>query len=154
LLRHLQTLILAQSLKARGHAPAPTPAARHDCKGSSQRSLSSPWPWPSRPSTSLIRLMLQGVEARRGRPMTNERWRLGYYKSNAKPRPLSWGPGRIGERGLAAAAARPGAESDRLGQLAALLGIIGRDHWIVGRKIPALAILLGRHVIGRAQMAL
>src|SRR5260221_9016513 len=60
------------------------------------------------------------------------------------------GRGAISEawRGPSAAAAlaRARAEADRLGELAALLGIVRRDHRIVGRQVPAPPILLRRHV--------
>src|SRR4051812_35713823 len=46
------------------------------------------------------------------------------------------------------------AEAHLLRQIRAGLGVIGRDHRVVGREAPLLAILLGRHVILRAQVAL
>src|SRR4051794_27444045 len=46
------------------------------------------------------------------------------------------------------------AEAHLLRQVRAGLGVIGRDHRVVGREAPLLAILLGRHVILRAQVAL
>src|SRR5436190_18787578 len=46
------------------------------------------------------------------------------------------------------------AEPHLLGELRARHGIIGCNHRIVGGKSPFLAILLGRHVVLRAQMAL
>ena len=49
---------------------------------------------------------------------------------------------------------RLGAQADLLGQVGAVLGVIGRHHGIIGGKAPTLAVFLGRHVVGRVQMAL
>src|SRR5690606_27364238 len=68
-----------------------------------------------------------------------------------RPRRLSRGKPR---RWRSAAAARLGAETDFLGQLAALLGVVRRHHGIIGGKLPALAVILRRHAVGGAQMAL
>src|SRR5512146_64504 len=59
---------------------------------------------------------------------------------------------RPASAGARAPAAR--AEADILGKLAALLGVIGRHHRIIGRQAPALAILLGRQIVGRLEVAL
>ena len=47
-----------------------------------------------------------------------------------------------------------GAKADLLGQLAALLGVVWRDHRIVGGQAPTLTVLIGRHVVGRFKMPL
>src|SRR3546814_4100698 len=36
---------------------------------------------------------------------------------------------------------------------AALLGIVRRDHWVILRQVPLGAIILGRHVVMRHQVA-
>src|SRR5579872_3319575 len=46
------------------------------------------------------------------------------------------------------------AQSDLLGKLAALTRVIGGYHRIIGREIPALAILIGGHAVSRLEMAL
>src|SRR5579864_8521167 len=62
---------------------------------------------------------------------------------------------RPASRGQSTAAA-PGAgtESDLLRQTAALAGVVRRYHRIVAREAPALAVGLGRHIIGGLQMPL
>src|SRR5690349_21541693 len=59
-------------------------------------------------------------------------------------------PGRSG----GAAALRLGAKSQFARELAALFGVVRRDHGIVRRQAPALAILLRRHVVRRLEVAL
>jgi len=49
---------------------------------------------------------------------------------------------------------RPEPEPDRLGERAALIGIARRDHRVVGRQAPALAVVVRRHVVGAFQMPL
>lgn len=46
------------------------------------------------------------------------------------------------------------AEADFLGQLLALFGIAGRDHRVIRLQAPFGAIVIGRHPVGRHQMAL
>src|SRR5688572_7119346 len=45
-----------------------------------------------------------------------------------------------------------GAETDLLGELAALLGIVRRHHGIVGRQLPAVAIFFRGHIVGRLEL--
>src|SRR3546814_7418998 len=47
-----------------------------------------------------------------------------------------------------------GAKADLLGQGAALLGVIGGDHRIVGIETPLLAIFVRGHIVMRHQVAL
>ena len=54
-------------------------------------------------------------------------------------------------RSLAAAAA---AEPDLLGESRALVGVVRRDHRIIRRQAPFVAILVGRETIAGARMAL
>ena len=51
-------------------------------------------------------------------------------------------------------AARLGAEADLLGERRAVARVVRRHHRIIGRQAPALAILLGGHVVGGLEMAL
>jgi hypothetical protein len=46
------------------------------------------------------------------------------------------------------------AEPHLLGELGARDRVIGRHHGIVGRQTPLLAILVGRHIVLRAQVTL
>src|SRR5688572_5577118 len=50
---------------------------------------------------------------------------------------------------LLAAPLLPGSttEADLLGQHPALLGVVGRDHRIIGRQAPALAVFGGRQAV-------
>src|SRR6185437_4439344 len=75
-----------------------------------------------------------------------------HYKRVSIIRGISMRPG-TGARDSAALAAAC-AEADLLGETRALLGIIRSYHRIVGRQAPALAIGLGRQLIGGHQMPL
>jgi hypothetical protein len=46
------------------------------------------------------------------------------------------------------------AEPHGLGKLGTSLGVVWGDHRVIGGEIPLSAVLLGRHVIGRAEMTL
>src|ERR1700732_5031958 len=57
---------------------------------------------------------------------------------------------------LSSGGAAPSArtEADLLGKLAALAGIVGRHHGIVGRQIPTLAIVVRAEIVGGLEVAL
>ncbi len=52
----------------------------------------------------------------------------------------------------AAAAAGTRAQADLLGQSAAMLGVVGGDHRIIGRQAPTLAILFGSQIVCSLEM--
>ena len=56
-------------------------------------------------------------------------------------------------RSAAGTVARPRAEPDGLGELAALFGVIRCDHWIIARQSPAFPVFVGSHVIRGFEMA-
>src|SRR5712691_11994291 len=46
------------------------------------------------------------------------------------------------------------AEADLFGKLGTLLGIFGRDHWVIRLQPPFRPVFIGRQIVCRAQMPL
>src|SRR3546814_9093956 len=97
-----------------------------------------PHSFPTRPSSALHRHRLQGWACR--------------GISALRPR-YSCSAGELLARTAAAADGRLPAEADLLRELAALLGIIWRDHGIVGRQPPLRPVLVRGHLIVGHQVA-
>ncbi len=57
---------------------------------------------------------------------------------------------RLGRHG----GTRLAAQTDLLGEIPALFGIVGRDHRVIGGQAPSRAVFLGRHFVIGAKIAL